>query len=492
MKSLILLAIFLLASDWPRPSASWPAPQQIDEASQNNLFQGMLDQELVNPVPVEANQQIAPIQSQEVINQAQEIQQQHQTGELAKVKENQQEAINQVQQPAEKVEQVKTLNFKRPVSNPDTWRTAEQQDHFARDNQIMYDELRNVHQNQPTQQSQIFHQSNNQAEDQVHQQIETPSVREASVLTNKELNFQIAKPDLVNTIGVNAIKKEAERVVSERKNAEKVETLSKKTDQTNEAETNESVKTLSYSPYYSPSYQGGAGYQPSKGPKTYSSYGREAEKAAASKKGKTNYDALDGNFKNLIIIANTNLNSNLGISSIDADLVRSFLSQFVGRSIESLIKDYEFSKLVDKFNKARSKSDNSYSDKSYEYTNKLSANVPNQENTGNSSSSSHSESTILLKKSDGTESTKNLGYGQPSSDIPYSYIPNENGGVIFINNKNDNKNLREVVEAVLGGKGKNVGEYDSGVVLPIKHAIMEKLLDNATIITNDNSNHNSY
>lgn len=90
------------------------------------------------------------------------------------------------------------------------------------------------------------------------------------------------------------------------------------------------------------------------------------------------FDTIKGTFSSLIIIANSNANSNLGVTSIDVDLLKSFLSTyFLGKQVDYVLKDEDLAKLVEKFNAEHlKKSYSSSGDKKYggqyESTSKLS------------------------------------------------------------------------------------------------------------------------
>lgn len=92
----------------------------------------------------------------------------------------------------------------------------------------------------------------------------------------------------------------------------------------------------------------------------------EIEKDA--KKVIKGFDTIKGTFSSLIIIANSNANANLGVSSIDVDLLKSFLSTyFLGKQVDYVLKDEDLVKLVEKFNAEHlKKSYSSGGDKKYE------------------------------------------------------------------------------------------------------------------------------
>jgi len=236
---------------------------------------------------------------------------------------------------------------------------------------------------------------------------------------------------------------------------------------------------------------------------------KEIEKDA--KKVMKGFDTIKGNFNSLIIIANSNANANLGVSSIDVDLLKSFLSTyFLGKQVDYVLKDEDLAKLVEKFNaEHQKKSYSSNGDKKYgkyESTSKLSANIPVFSNEHEKAAapkadekadikpaSSILENTVIVKKED---ESVNLNYRPRVNVNPipggggYYYLPSPKGSIIVINNLN--KNLNERVRAVLSGKDINLSEYNAGMILPLKHEHIETLMKDAIIVNNGNDNTNAY
>lgn len=333
-----------------------------------------------------------------------------------------------------------------------------------------------------------------------------------------ELRFQITKPDMTHTVGLDTLKNEAVKVLTQR-NEQQLPDLNK---QQSESDVPLSGKYNNGQGLFGPlkidplNKYDGSKYDNRKPISSYPSNYGGSQASQDARRLLNGYDILSNSgksFSSLIIIANSNSNSNLGVATLDPDLIKSFLAQFLGQSVDNVLKISNLDDLIDTFNKKNSQASSSYSngyDKQsspsyannaynktsssytpYEATSKLSANIPTFQGTVKKSdtpTNSHSESTVLLKKETG-ENTKNLNYGQNPANT-YSFVPYQQGAVLVINNVNDNVNDR--VRSVLSGEGINTSEYNSGLVLPLSKGEIDRLMEDAIIINNDNRNKNKY
>jgi hypothetical protein len=459
MKSIFLVALVFLALDWPKSSVCWPMQQYSDFSQANPLFE---HGSIKSASSEKQEEQAAAIQQQtEWIqqHQQQQQQQQHQNEWAEQQKQNdwnqehQESQWSQIEQPS-KVEEAKILTLKRPTtSNQEFFRQMNlpQQQQFQQQQQHLYNKQQQLQQ---------------QHEEEQQHLLDAPALEESSNINKETLKFKYAKPDLVHTVGMDTVKNEAMKVSRQRE------------------ENKDTEVPLSH-----------------RGKGRGNGFNRELLGG---------FDTLGGRFNSLIIIANSNSNANLGVATLDPDLFRSFLSQFAGKSVDEVLKDRELDDKFAKFNQEHRLTDEEKDedpDKDQdkdkdrdnggkktkkrgktEKTTELSANIPGY--TGKPSNS-HSDSTIVLKKesraSEG-ESTKNLGYVDPSNF--YNYYNYQDGGVIVINNVNDNHNHR--IRSILSGEGINLGDQSAGLVLPLSKGEIDRLMEDAIIINNENRNKNRH
>ena len=149
-----------------------------------------------------------------------------------------------------------------------------------------------------------------------------------------ELKFQIDRPDMVHSVGLNQIKEQSINTARQRNNNQAA------------AAAPERDRPLS---------------------NKYQTTENLANRYLNNLDGRT--------FQSLIVIANTNSNANLGVSSLDADLLKSFLALYMGQSVDTLLRNPRLQDDVDRFNREHEKSYSSNTgayDKSRESVSKLS------------------------------------------------------------------------------------------------------------------------